>query len=63
MKEVVIYDIIQEKARVWADEITEEFGLKARTADSLEEAIWWCGTLISHFAMDNRGHIIKNNQI
>lgn len=39
LKEVIIYDIIKEKAEAWAKEITEEFGFKAWAADSLEEAV------------------------
>ncbi|MBQ3865693.1 MAG: ornithine cyclodeaminase, partial [Clostridia bacterium] len=39
LKEVVIYDIIVEKAEAWAKEITEKYGLKAWAATSLEEAV------------------------
>jgi len=39
LKEVVIYDLFKEKAEAWAKEIEEQLGLKARAADSLEEAV------------------------
>ena len=39
LKEVVIYDLIKDKAAAWAAEIEEKDGLKAWAADSLEEAV------------------------
>ena len=39
LKEVVIYDIIAEKAEAWAKDITAKYGLKAWAAPSLEEAV------------------------
>ena len=39
LKEVVIYDLFKEKAQSFADSVTQKYGLKARAADSLEEAV------------------------
>ena len=39
LKEVIIYDLFREKAEAWAKDITEKFGLAAKAADSLEEAV------------------------
>ncbi len=39
LKEVVIYDIIKEKAEAFASMAAEKYGLKAWAADSLEEAV------------------------
>ena len=39
LKEVVIYDLFKEKAEAWAKDITEQYGLKAWAADTLEEAV------------------------
>ena len=39
LREVLIYDIIQEKAQAFADEVTEKYGLKASAAASLEDAV------------------------
>lgn len=39
LKEVVIFDIVKEKGEAFAREVTEKYGLKARAADSLEEAV------------------------
>lgn len=39
LKEVVVYDIVKEKAEGWCDEITKKYGYKAWAADSLEEAV------------------------
>ncbi len=39
LKEVLIYDIIEEKAWDFAKSVTEKYGLKARAASSLEDAV------------------------
>ncbi|MBO4411146.1 MAG: ornithine cyclodeaminase [Lachnospiraceae bacterium] len=39
LKEVLIYDILEEKAQDFAKSVTEKYGLKARAASSLEEAV------------------------
>jgi len=39
LKEVVIYDLFVEKAQAFADEVKAKFGLAARAAESLEEAV------------------------
>jgi ornithine cyclodeaminase len=39
LKEIVVYDIIREKAEAFAKEAAEKYGLIGRAADSLEEAV------------------------
>ena len=39
LKEVVIYDLIKEKAEAFAKSVEEKYGLKAWAADSMEEAV------------------------
>lgn len=39
LKELVVFDILQEKAEAWAKEVTQQTGLAARAASSLEEAV------------------------
>lgn len=39
LREVVIYDLFREKAEAFAAEVTEKYGLAARAAESLEEAV------------------------
>ena len=39
LEEVLIFDIIKEKAAAFAASVTEKYGLKARATDTLEEAI------------------------
>ncbi len=39
LKELVVYDLFKEKAEAFAMEATEKYGIKARAADSLEEAV------------------------
>lgn len=39
LKEVVIYDLFQEKAEAFAADVQKKYGLSARAADTLEEAV------------------------
>ena len=39
LKEMVVFDILKEKAEAWAKEVTEKTGLAARAADTLEETV------------------------
>jgi len=39
LREVVVYDLVKEKAEAFAKEIREKYGLEARAADTLEEGV------------------------
>lgn len=39
LKEIVVYDIVREKAESFAKEAAEKYGISGRAADSLEEAV------------------------
>ncbi|MBQ7624838.1 MAG: ornithine cyclodeaminase [Clostridia bacterium] len=60
LKEVVIYDLLTEKAEAWAKSITEKYGLKAWAATSLEEAVR-AGDIISVAASSVKPVIMQND--
>ena len=39
LKEIVVYDLIEEKAQAFADEMAEKYGISGRAASTLEEAV------------------------
>ncbi|MBE6567912.1 MAG: ornithine cyclodeaminase [Ruminococcaceae bacterium] len=39
LEELVVYDLFKEKAEAFANEMTEKYGIRARAADTMEEAV------------------------
>ena len=60
LQEVVIYDLFKEKAQAFADEMTEKYGICARAADTLEEAVR-AGDIISVAASSVKPVNIQND--
>ncbi len=46
LKEIVVYDLVEEKARAFAEEMAEKYGISGRAAKSLEEAVR-CADIVS----------------
>ena len=59
LKEIVVYDLVKEKAQAFADEMAEKYGLVGRAADSLEEAVK-CADIISVAASSVKPVNIEN---